>query len=422
MRHSLVLFGVIIVTGVIGTSALTAAGSTPPPSVTGASALPAAAPDSCLRFDETGDQVWEGEASAELDHLANRVQLLVDEHTEAATGVAMCSGFDGVAVFVTATDGELAEKINAIAGDSSHPVLAYAVPASLDTLLSAGQEVMNSELSGSLIGFAPDMYSGALVVEVGAGSDPGAVTEQARQVLAGTEYAAVEVAAGIGGEGEALVTRKADLAPYWMGGELVSAGGGYCSSGVRITIAGVHRLLTAGHCTSTTFTNNGTLVGNQYTTAYPGNADIYGDWKLLSGSTYGMGVFNGGVFDTTSLAISGAVWGGRPNGSGICTSGRTTGQICRYYVTNSYTTRTVDGVVTGHMLEMRHDSTGGGGADWNGAEPGDSGGTCYYSDGAGGVTVAGIVTARFNTPALRYYCTQLSGVRAWPTGAGATVG
>ncbi len=378
-------------------------------------------PDSCLRFDENGEQVWDGQASAELDLLANEVQALVDEHTDVATGVAFCSGFDGVAVFMTPTAGALAERIDGIAAGKPYPVIAYEVPASLDTLISAGQSVMERDLSDAVMGFAPDIYSGALLIEVRPGSDQGEVAARVQRELDRTEYSAVQIVTDPGGEGETLVTRKADTAPYWMGGELVSASG-YCSSGVRITFAGVHRLLTAGHCTATSFTNAGNLVGNQYTTAYPGNADIYGDWKLLYGSTYGMRVFNGDVYGTTSLAISGAVWGGRPNGSAVCTSGRTTGQICRYYVTNSYSTRTVDGIVTGQMLEMRHDSTGGSGADWNGAQPGDSGGTCYYSDGAGGVTVAGIVTARFSTPSLRYYCTQLSGVRAWPGGTGATVG
>jgi hypothetical protein len=358
----------------------------------------------------------------ELEALANKVQLLVDKHTASATGVALCSAFDGVAVFTRPTDGELSSQLADVAAAASYPVFRYDVPVGLDAILAAGRSVLASDLDGTVIGFAPNIYTGGIDLEAAPGSDPDGIATRARDVLARAGDSAVQVVVHGGAGGEALVTRQADTAPWWMGGQLVAPGGGYCSSGVRITIAGVDRLLTAGHCTSSSFTNNGNLVGNQFTTTYPGNADVYGDWKLLSGSTYGMRVFNGGAYGTTSLGISGAVWGGRPNGSGVCTSGTTAGQVCRYYVTNSYVARTVDDVVTGHMLGMRHDSSGGSGADWNGAQPGDSGGTCYYSDGAGGVTAVGVVTARFSAPTMRYYCTQLSGVRAWPGGTGATAG
>lgn len=71
----------------------------------------------------------------------------------------------------------------------------------------------------------------------------------------------------------------------------------------------------------------------------------------------------------------------------------------------------------GQNLELRHDTTGGSGSDTNAALPGDSGGPCYYTDGAGGVIVTGILSSSDTMVSARYRCTQLSGVRAWNASA-----
>jgi len=204
-----------------------------------------------------------------------------------------------------------------------------------------------------------------------------------------------------------------------MGAELRYNTSNVCSAGVPITTNGTRRLLTAGHCTGSTFTNNGNVVGTTYTTAYPGNAHIYGDWKLIQGSTYGMRVFNGIMSSNDNLPISGANYGGRPNGLQICVSGRTTAQTCRYFVTGSYETFTVNGVTANYQLRMYHDGDLDGYGDRSGWESGDSGGPCYYSDGSGGVIVNGIVKGRITptTGAITYYCSQLTGVRYWDASA-----
>ncbi len=367
--------------------------------------------DTCLSFNENGDQTWNGNASDELNALGNKVQALVDENTDVATGTAFCSNFDGIAVFITPGADSLRSQLRTLAEGSTIPVTPYEVPASLQAILAAGHHVLSLDSSGAVTGYAPDVYTGALVVDVASGHDQNDVAALAKRELATTPFAAVPVLIDQGFEAKAQVTRTSDTPPYWMGGQL-EFDNYLCSSGVPITVAGAHKLLTAGHCVGTTFTNNGNFVGGLYTTTYPGNADIYGDWQLLQGSTYAMRVFNGGPNDGISLPISGGVWGGRPNGSAICTSGRTTGQVCRFYVTNSYVSVSVDGVITGHLLQMRHDSNGGSGSDANGFNHGDSGGPCYFSDGNGGVTVTGIVTA-FSSVNPTYFCTQLSGVRAW---------
>lgn len=57
--------------------------------------------------------------------------------------------------------------------------------------------------------------------------------------------------------------------------------------------------LTAGHCTNSTHYNNGNYVGSTFTTAYPGNTDIYGDWKLIDGRDYAHALYSQGVSSNT---------------------------------------------------------------------------------------------------------------------------
>lgn len=414
--------------------------------VSAAQAEQTAASSDCVVFDESGNQKWFGEADMNVTALGTALQEVVDERPDQTTGVALCSHFEGATVFVESVGDEVNGAITKIASEFSDlKVTIRQVGASLATLIATGTELLNNaEVTKIAIGVGPDMYTGGLFVEVApdrwplSDADRQQVVEHAETISASlsptmssssspTESASsppIMSASSLpirfeqGGESE-LSTRGADSSPYYMGAELKYSGNSVCSAGVPIVISGVRRLLTAGHCTGSSFYNNGTLVGTTYTSSYPGNASIYGDWKLIKGSNYASRVFSGSLSSNSSLVISGAVWGGRPNGTGACSSGRTTAQICRYYVTGSYTSHTWLGVNTGQLLRMKHDSSGtGSGADHNGWGKGDSGGPVYFSDGKGAVTVAAIVTGRnIGSSSTVYYATQLSGVRAWNSGA-----
>lgn len=379
-----------------------------------------APPSNCIETNDAGVQVWYGEADPEVLQVGDELQAAVDDSPERMTGVAFCSRYDGVVLFVAATDSAVqavAEKVQG--AHPAIPVYLSEVGSSLSSLLRTVDIFLDdSSLAGTVTAVGPDIYTGGVRVSI--------VEDSQRQV--DLTKAAVSAAAGRtipvtiseGGAGE-LTGRFNDSAPYYMGGALTNASGGLiCSSGVPMTIGSTRRLLTAGHCSGSTYYNNGGVVGSTYTTAFPGNADIYGDWKLVQGSTYAKRVFNGSVSSGSSLPINGAAWGGRPNGYQICSSGAVTGQICRYFVIGSYQSQVLDGVMVGHLLEMIHDSTGSGYQnDSAGWKKGDSGGTCYYADGLGGVIVNGITSGTWKPPAggPYYYCTQLSGVRAWSPGA-----
>jgi streptogrisin C len=375
----------------------------------------------CITRGKSGNQEWFGEADSNVTALGNALQEIVDEHPDQATGVALCSHFEGAAVFVASGSEEIDQAIAGIA--SKFPdleVLTHDVGAPLSTLIATGAKLLQTpDMKGLVAGVTPDMYAGGLLITVA--QEHGALSDTDKRLIDGAVKAVngslLPLIYEQGGKAE-LSTRSADYPPYYMGSELVYSTNYVCSAGVPILIAGVRRLLTAGHCTGSSFYNNGNLVGTTYTTSYPGNAGIYGDWKLIQGSTYANYVYSGDLSSNTALAITGAVWGGRPNGTAACSSGRTTGQICRYYVTGSYANLTFDGVPTGQLLRMKHDSSGTGtGADNNGWLGGDSGGPIYFSDASGGVIATAIVTGRDLTSTTVYYATQLSGVRAWNSGA-----
>lgn len=411
-----------LVTSVLGSPTNAAEGQFPQPPQSVSTVVTDGS--NCIVLDALGNQIWFGETDPHVDALGSALQTIVDAHTDQTTGVAFCTHYEGAAIFVVAPGDDLLQEIANVALE--YPDLRVIIRqsgGSISELFTVGAELLkNPVMQGIIVGVAPDMCSGGLLVTVAQEEWPLSVKNE--RLINDTVEAAngspLPVKYERGGRSE-LSTRAVDSQPYWMGGEL-TYGSSACSSGVPIILDGVRRLLTAGHCTGSTFYNNGNFVGSTYTTSYPGNADFLGDWQLIQGSTYAARVFNGPLDSNSSLSISGAVWGGRPNGSGICNSGRTTGQICRYYVLSSYASFTWSGVTTGPLLRMKHDSTGTGtGADSNGWRPGDSGGPCYFSDGNEGVTAAGIVTGRdVFQPYEIYYCTQLTGVRSWNSTA--TVG
>lgn len=199
-------------------------------------------------------------------------------------------------------------------------------------------------------------------------------------------------------------------------------------------------MLTAGHCGVHTFTNQRSdglvqTVGSTYTTAYPGNAWTYGDWQLISGSTYAQWTYSGGLNDSTVLRITGAVWGSLPKGQGMCTSGVTTFQDCHFHVLASQASdHDNNDVPLGMLYVLYHYHYEGSEQVWDddGTDHGDSGGPCYFADGTGGVTAAGIVQGKdsrlpnqYLFPHLLSYCTMLGGVKKWNTisgGSGVDVG
>lgn len=366
--------------------------------------------------------------SSDESKLGIALQAIADANQDEISGVAMCTDYVGAEIFVAQPTASVSNAVAAVQAKYPNlPVTTVLVAAGLTAELAAERRV-TTQMGSTVAVVAPDIYAGGLSVTMApstssssstgvqtSGSPSSPATQQVNSAATanGTVSMPVKV---LGPDGSTLAnfdTRLADSQPYKMGDRIYTATVG-CSAGVPIIYGGVRYVLTAGHCTGSTWYNDYNLFGTQYTTAYPGNADIYGDWKLLGGQTYKTSLYSGAVSSSSQLSITGANWSTRPYGYQMCTSGDITGSICRYFVFDSYASITIDGVTSDNQNVMFHDSTGtGNSSDSNGAQGGDSGGPCYYSDGAGGAIVAGTLKGGTTGTNPYYYCTQLSGVRAW---------
>jgi hypothetical protein len=220
---------------------------------------------------------------------------------------------------------------------------------------------------------------------------------------------------------------------------------GHCSTAFPVEKDGVRYLLTAGHCQPGGSDNRrswasgfpyfspvppiGYYFGTRLTTTMSGtianttdgSQDRFGDWALLTGSTYSPSVYTcGNLTGSCSSATVGAVnWGNPVLGTGICTSGWSTGQICRQYVTDVDCTCVI-GYTGGnarvaHLSVFRHDGDGDGEFDCGTVRGGDSGGAVYQSISGrpGYVRAMGIVTGGDNCTS---FYTQLQGLRAFNSG------
>jgi hypothetical protein len=339
--------------------------------------------DNCIVRDAAGNQQWTGEPGAELVQLGTKLQEIVDDHKDQATAVVYCSDYQGALVMLPASDLSVEPLVTAAA--AQYPSLSIRiVPVwyALAPLLKLASAIFSdSALQGIVTGGGPDAYTGGIRLSLSptAAMSPDVLTSTVNALADSIVGADVPISTEVQGVGQ-FADRFADTPPYWMGDELdftVNSNSYYCSSGVPLHYGGTSMLLTAGHCTGTSFYNGGNFVGSTYTTSYIANTYGYGDWKLVDGSTYAPYVFSGSTStDTSSLVIDGANWGGLPVGSAVCTSGRTTYQVCRYYVTEAYDTATFKSDIDGKiedvypLLRMRHQSSGGGGGDSNGFQPG----------------------------------------------------
>lgn len=387
----------------------------------------------CIQRDEYGSQIWFGPEQGDVSRLDSELNAMLASYPEIATGIAFCSNYDGLMLFVSSHSessarSRLDKEIERVS--ASYPdldVYVTGVAASMSEIQDLATYLFDELGVQALTSIAPDIYSGGLSVELSP-QEERALEERESQISQMVESwsrdrgrsADIPVTVRIAEAWvEPAATRAADLPPFRMGSRLNYGSGRACSAGVPLVYAGSRYLLTAGHCQSDSFTNNGYVVGRKYTTSYPGNAYRYGDWMLLGGATYSGYVYNGSLSSSSVLRISGAFWGSMSAGKDVCTSGTTTAQVCRYKVQASMVREVVGSVVTGHMVMMRHFGNLDGIPDTVGLRPGDSGGPCYYSDGNGGVIAAGIVTALSgdlgSSPVVyrNFYCTQLSGVRAW---------
>lgn len=170
-------------------------GAEPPASVakqatSSAENMPPSAPASvrdtngtdCITRDESGQQVWFGEADPRVAALGNELQAISDEHNDQTTGVALCSHYEGAMIFVVSPSNAVQQSIAEVA--SKFPdlqVITRATAASISQLFAAGRKLLQRpDMQGIVTGVGPDVYSGGLRITVAKEKWPLSANEKGR--------------------------------------------------------------------------------------------------------------------------------------------------------------------------------------------------------------------------------------------------
>jgi len=139
--------------------------------------------DDCLTFNAAGEQEWFGGPGARANALGDALMQVVENHRDQATGVAFCTHYDGVVIFVASSGDGVQPAIAKVA--AQHPgfkVITRHVAAPLNELLSASMKLFtNSPAKGLLTGGGPDIYTGGLTIEVAPDHWP--LTVHDRQII-----------------------------------------------------------------------------------------------------------------------------------------------------------------------------------------------------------------------------------------------
>jgi len=381
----------------------------------------------CIKANEKGQQFWEEEATPEVRRAAERLSDFVSENSSIATGVAYCSDRRGLLLFAPNADPALRAIVLDVRYDLAEDgatVALVPVAEALEPLQQLVDTIPPEALErAGVSSIGVDIEAGGLSLTA---MRPGAEhSPEMRMLLAQIDAEIPGVPVRLEDESDQPPVkfgfdRRNDAAPWYSSAEWAPSGGGLCSLGLPMTVNDAGVTMTAAHCSGASGKHpaSGASVGKQYTTTWTANLDKYGDWKLLYNSSYAKRVYTGAITGTTksqSHPIGGIRWAPLAKGDGLCTSGRTTGQICRYWV-HATTLRTqIEGYWVRHLMQIRHDGTDPfNGWDSGGFRAGDSGGPCYYNNGSGKMIGAGTVSGENGDDGgTSFYCAQVSGVKAW---------
>lgn len=228
-------------------------------------------------------------------------------------------------------------------------------------------------------------------------------------------------------------------APFTAGGAIWK-GSVRCSLNIPITRAnGTMGVLTGGHCgvgewrtlednPNTEDIKEGLLVGSTALTTWPTSTPLYGDWQILQrGTSYANRIYTGiDPWSKTTAPIVGVRTVNPLLKSQYCSSGSTTGQVCRYFVVGLDVERTypiepnsATGIGVSHLIDLQHSNDQVYGKwDTQGWAGGDSGGPIYqHHTNPTGVIPAGLVSGQSVNPTTKaptghYYATSYKDVVA----------
>ncbi len=371
-----------------------------------------------VEVDSNGDRIWFGQVSEELDVVDSYLTKIKEKYRNNIVQTVLTSDRQVIEVYMRDVRGPGYNELLKLAAD--HPDKIRLKQTKVDASVQEAVEAKLMERGAQKLGLV------SVSLDVTKDQVKLGIERDILESRSPLEFKIDDLGVKIKVSAEDRVAENSgrdDDSPYYSaGGKIIGVNNRHvtCSLGVPIELDGKYFALTAGHCKKDTFKNgsNTRVVGSVYTTTYVKTRQYYGDWMLLSGQHYALNLFSGGPgYDAATLPIAGGDFGQRTVGQALCTSGSTTGQICRFYVTaTGKSTYDMYGRVAA-QTEMMHDQNLDGVADCGGFRNGDSGGIVYYSNGHGGMIAYGIIQGQFPYPACnstkRYFVTELRGVRAW---------
>ena len=376
--------------------------------------------DSTIPVDATVSEdtpKWTGQAPAHIDALVEKLGNLTDAFPETFGGVAL--SYDRQSVIVSVADAsfrQIAPAVAKIIDANSKDVQVTMVPYSHAELTAGLESTVEQIGDDAVVSAWINVMDNTVRISTAPGQTAEHALRMARQSLPDPSMVVIDTV----NPAQDLTGRQNDYPRFFMGGSIRGSQKEICSLGIPVRLGNVRGALTAGHCTSARFTTpKGSFVGNQYTTSYPGNAKLYGDWKIIRGSTYGPKVFSTSATSASNEHHNIVGITKRRTGQEVCHSGQTTGQVCRFVVEGTDSYLTVNGIKSTHQTLLYHDSDRNGISDCNGSQGGDSGGPVFSNAGStGNVNAHGIVKGTYRTPLnrCRYTYTQFDGVTAWDPG------
>jgi hypothetical protein len=121
----------------------------------------------CLVFDESGEQVFDGSASAGENELSEEISRIGDAYSNDVAGAALCSDKIGVAIFVSNQSPELMAEVEAVrAKFPALPVVVCPVALGEASLMDIVYRLLESDIGSVIREIGPDVYTGGLYVKV----------------------------------------------------------------------------------------------------------------------------------------------------------------------------------------------------------------------------------------------------------------
>jgi hypothetical protein len=170
-----------------------AAGQVSEPADSTAASKETPAEESCIKFDDSGTQLWHGEFSDRVQQMGAELSALASRHSDWVMGGVYCSDRQGIATFLKPGSGEVEQLLADVAAD--YPELTVElryVPRSMDEVMELVDKVTAAGLDeAGLAGIGPDVYNGGILLSVRGYGD--AAGEPADRLVARAEAAVTAI-------------------------------------------------------------------------------------------------------------------------------------------------------------------------------------------------------------------------------------